>query len=100
MLGFNYPGDPWYADAYNLMASKGYPPAQAPNPGGNHGPHFPFFGHPDKNTTLPPPGTIPAPTTDAGASQTTTAANPTNPPPAGPPAPPKKTGFWHGFLGL
>jgi outer membrane protein assembly factor BamD len=33
VLGYNYAGDPWYADAYALMASKGLPPAVAPKPG-------------------------------------------------------------------
>jgi outer membrane protein assembly factor BamD len=107
VLGYNYPGDPWYADAYALMTSKGYQPAVSPNASGAHGPHFPFFGHRDKNTTLPPPATVPPPTvpplgqsTDAGAAQTTAAATPTNQPPAAAAPPPKKTGFLHGFLGL
>ncbi len=30
VLGFNYPGDPWYADAYDLMSGKGLRPAIAP----------------------------------------------------------------------
>src|SRR5215469_9139674 len=24
VLGFNYPGDPWYADAYKLLTNRGY----------------------------------------------------------------------------
>jgi outer membrane protein assembly factor BamD len=91
VLGFNYPGDPWYQDAYNLMQSHGYQPAVAPNPNGHRGPHFPFlFGHPDKNTTLPPPG---------GTDQST-AANPPPPTPAAPQQPQKPTGIVHGVLGL
>ena len=108
VLGYNYPGDPWYADAYALMASKGYQPTVAPNPAGHRGPHFPLFGfgHPDKDTTLPPPAASPPPgqVTDAGAAaQATADANAGAPLPAGQtatPAPPKKTGFLHGFLGL
>ena len=30
VLGFNYPGDPWYADAYALMTNKGLRPAVEP----------------------------------------------------------------------
>jgi outer membrane protein assembly factor BamD len=30
VLGFNYPGDRWYSDAYNLMAGKGLRPAVVP----------------------------------------------------------------------
>jgi outer membrane protein assembly factor BamD len=94
VLGFNYPGDSWYRDAYDLMQSKGYQPAVAPNPNGRHGPHFPFlFGHPDKGATLPPP---PGAVTD----QSTAAANPAPPTPAAPQPPQKPTGILHGVLGL
>jgi outer membrane protein assembly factor BamD len=30
VLGYNYPGDPWYSDAYKLMNNKGLPPAVLP----------------------------------------------------------------------
>jgi outer membrane protein assembly factor BamD len=30
VLGFNYPGDRWYTDAYNLMQGKGVTPAILP----------------------------------------------------------------------
>ena len=30
VLGYNYPGDPWYADAYKLLTSKGLRPAVEP----------------------------------------------------------------------
>lgn len=30
VLGFNYPGDPWYSDAYDLMSGKGLRPQVAP----------------------------------------------------------------------
>jgi outer membrane protein assembly factor BamD len=107
VLGYNYPGDPWYSDAYALLTSKGYQPETAPNPKGRRGPHFPFFGHHDKADTLPPPSdattqatsattTQTADTTTAQTTQTatTTTAATTPPPPA------KKGGFLHGFLGL
>ena len=32
VLGYNFPGDVWYADAYQLMTSKGLRPAIAPKP--------------------------------------------------------------------
>ncbi len=115
VLGYNYPGDPWYSAAYALMTSKGMRPAVEPNPKGRRGPHFPFFGHHDKSQTLPPP----AETTAGAATVTETAegqggsgaaaspagsadssaASPSGPPPT--PAPPaKKGGFVHGVLGL
>jgi outer membrane protein assembly factor BamD len=37
VLGYNYPGDIWYEDAYKLMVSKGYPPAVTPTHGKHHG---------------------------------------------------------------
>lgn len=108
VLGYNYPGDPWYADAYALMTSKGMRPAMAPNPKGRRGPHFPFFGHHDKAGTLPPPsettsasGTVtqasdqgavqaPPPSASASAPATNSTA----------PAQSNKGGFLHGVLGL
>ncbi|HVY34694.1 MAG TPA: outer membrane protein assembly factor BamD [Caulobacteraceae bacterium] len=30
VLGFNYPGDPWYSDAYDLMSGKGLRPQVTP----------------------------------------------------------------------
>jgi outer membrane protein assembly factor BamD len=30
VLGYNYPGDPWYSDAYDLMSGKGLRPAVTP----------------------------------------------------------------------
>jgi outer membrane protein assembly factor BamD len=95
VLGYNYPGDPWYADAYALMTSKGHQPGTAPNPGGAHGLHFPFFGHWDKGATPPPPGDQTQASATMTAEQATAAAAPGAPPP-----PPPKKGFWHGFLGL
>ena len=38
VLGFNYPGDRWYADAYRLMAANKLTPEVAPNPNGAKGP--------------------------------------------------------------
>jgi outer membrane protein assembly factor BamD len=112
VLGYNYPGDPWYQAAYQLLTNRGYRPAAEPNPEGRRGPHFPFFGRHDKSTTLPPPGEAPAqattvsdnsaaaPTTStADASQSGAASQPQTAPAQAPPAK-KPTGFVHGFLGL
>lgn len=107
VLGYNYPGDPWYADAYALLTSKGYQPGTAPNPNGRRGPHFPFFGHHDKAGTLPPPGDATTQTTSATTTQTadtttaeTTQTSTTTTAATTPPPPAKKGGFLHGFLGL
>jgi len=109
VLGYNYPGDPWYAEAYGLLTSKGYRPGVTPNPNGAHGRHFPFFGRHDKSSTLPPPGDN---GTDSAASTQTAASALASPPtdtgaaaqpPAGqtaPPPPAKQGGFVHGVLGL
>ena len=110
VLGYNYPGDPWYLSAYNLMTTRGYRPAVAPSPEGRRGPHFPFFGHHDKGGTLPPPtetsdGAAPATQTTAEAAPSPAPATADNSPaPAAPtastPPPKKNTGFLHGVLGL
>jgi len=109
VLGYNYPGDPWYQAAYQLLTAKGYRPAVEPNPQGPHGRmHLPNpFGHHDKSTTLPPPGEAPAQATTVsttGSESTTAEAGQSSEPPANAPQqapPPKKpTGFVHGFLGL
>jgi len=64
VLGFNYPGDPWYSEAYKLLTNKGLQPATAPS-GGKRGIfHIPFLK--DKSATVAPPGedagpSLPAP---------------------------------------
>ena len=68
VLGFNYPGDPWYADAYKLLTSRGYRPAVEPKPGGRRGIlHIPFVHH---GTAVAPPAAAPATT-----AQSTTPAS-------------------------
>ena len=51
VLGFNFPGDPWYADAYALLTSRGLRPNVAPTGKGHIGLpmprmniHMPRFG--------------------------------------------------------
>ncbi len=53
VLGFNYPGDPWYGDAYKLLTSKGLRPAVEPKSGGFGMMKLPFTR--DKNKTVAPP---------------------------------------------
>jgi len=54
VLGYNYPGDAWYADAYKLLTSKGHRPAVEPKAGGARGLlRIPFIKN--KSTTPPPP---------------------------------------------
>jgi len=41
VLGYNYPGDRWYAAAYKLLKDKGAAPAVAPDPKGKKAPDAP-----------------------------------------------------------
>jgi outer membrane protein assembly factor BamD len=53
VLGYNYPGDPWYGEAYKLLTSKGYRPAVEPKAGGRRGIlHIPFI---HRGKVAPPP---------------------------------------------
>lgn len=45
VLGYNYPGDVWYARAYKLLTSKGTKPDVAPDPKGKKGPAAPDLKH-------------------------------------------------------
>jgi outer membrane protein assembly factor BamD len=63
VLGYNYPGDRWYGDAYKLLTSKGLRPARAPRgEAGGSMFHMPF--HHDKAATVKPPAAADAPTAD------------------------------------
>ena len=53
VLGYNYPGDVWYGDAYRLLTSKGLKPAVEPKGGGGGIFRVPFVK--DKNKTVAPP---------------------------------------------
>ena len=53
VLGYNYPGDVWYGDAYKLLTSKGLRPAVEPKSGGRGILRLPFTR--DKNKTIQPP---------------------------------------------
>ena len=52
VLGYNYPGDPWYGDAYKLLTSKGLRPAVVPKSGGGIL-RIPFMRDKDKTVTPP-----------------------------------------------
>ena len=68
VLGYNYPGDAWYADAYKLLTSSGLKPAVVPSSNGRRGLfHIPFTR--DKATTIKPPAA-------AAGTQTTADATP------------------------
>lgn len=56
VLGYNYPGDVWYRDAYRLLTDKGLRPAVEPTKGERRSlvSHLPFVK--DKETTVKPPG--------------------------------------------
>src|SRR5262245_40414103 len=53
VLGYNYPGDPWYGDAYKLLTSKGLRPAVEPRQGIFTRVKIPFTGN--KGSAVPPP---------------------------------------------
>lgn len=62
VLGYNYPGDLWYADAYKLLTDKGLRPATEPTGvDGRRGilSRLPFVK--DKSTTIKPPAAAPEP---------------------------------------
>jgi outer membrane protein assembly factor BamD len=87
VLGYNFPGDVWYADAYKLMTDKGYRPAVEPiAPGNKHGGLFHRASAPKP---APPPVADPdKPSAEAGAPPADKAATPA-------PAAAKKTGHWY-----
>jgi outer membrane protein assembly factor BamD len=52
VLGYNYPGDYWYSEAYSLLTSKDLKPAVVPDAKAKRGFQLPFSKDPAK--TLPP----------------------------------------------
>ena len=54
VLGYNYPGDPWYSDAYNIMSGKGVRPAVLPTARG-HGVVLPAIHFPKVPNLLKAP---------------------------------------------
>ncbi|MFN4175754.1 outer membrane protein assembly factor BamD [Phenylobacterium sp.] len=63
VLGYNYPGDPWYRDAYRLLTDRGLRPAVEPSGGGKRGLlRLPF--RKDKGQTIRPPASVPETSAD------------------------------------
>jgi outer membrane protein assembly factor BamD len=93
VLGYNYPGDYWYVQAYNLMTEKGMRPEVEPQAGGKRGKHPPSAKH----RAAPPPPSEPIPPNPVvqpdTPSNTTASADTTSPAQASDPAPAKKGGF-------
>jgi len=80
VLGYNYPGDIWYRDAFNLLNSKGLRPAVVPAAASSPLPRlFPRFGKHKDDTLMPPATTAPGQPENKAA---------------------KKGDFVHGVLGL
>jgi outer membrane protein assembly factor BamD len=96
VLGYNFPGDPWYADAYKLMDSKGLRPDVVPTGGGhglmhrvnrmlNRGQAHDTAVKPSVDTSLSSAAAAAAPAgqpaaPDAGSTDTTTAPAPAQKP--------------------
>jgi outer membrane protein assembly factor BamD len=68
VLGYNFPGDVWYADAYRLMTDRGLRPEVAPTRTGKHGRHFlPFQRGKDRSLSNAPAPSTPPPAATADA---------------------------------
>ena len=89
VLGYNYPGDVWYRDAYRLLTSRGLRPALPPAEGARG--RLPFIGQ-EKQEVAPPP-------VDVSNTGVVVAATLPTPPVKTAPKP-KKNDFVHGVLGL
>ena len=56
VLGYNYPGDGWYSDAYAMMSGKGLQPAIPPSRAQHHGSiKLPAIRMPGSSKALKPP---------------------------------------------
>ena len=94
VLGYNYPGDIWYRDAYRLLTSKGLRPAVTPGGAQSPLPRFLPFGRHKETTVAPPAVDV------ASGVEVTQASTPAATTPAKPAKPAKKGDFWHDVLGL
>jgi outer membrane protein assembly factor BamD len=100
VLGYNYPGEIWYQDAYKLLTSHGLRPTVPPSD--YRGPGLPKilpFGR-HKDTTFAPPAVEVAATEDQTHAAAVVLAEPENQPGAKPAKSKKKNDFLHGVLGL
>jgi len=99
VLGYNYPGDAWYKDAYGLLTSKGLRPAVAP--ADYRGPGLPRllpFGKHRETTIAPPAVEIAA--EEAKAPQTAQAETTAAPSDGKKKKAKHDSDFLHGVLGL
>jgi outer membrane protein assembly factor BamD len=100
VLGFNFPGDPWYADAYKLMTDRGFRPAVEPTPASTKHAAAPFHLWPGGKAAaaVPPP---PAPAANAPTQADAAATPAAQADTAAPPAPPakQKKGWFDWLLG-
>ena len=94
VLGYNYPGDRWYSDAYELLTSKGLRPAIIPAVVSKRSVFHAAFTK-DKTRTVAPPAAALDTTAAALANQTKPGAAPAKPADddEDTPAPKKKRGF-------
>jgi outer membrane protein assembly factor BamD len=74
VLGYNYPGDPWYDDAYKLLTSKGLRPAVIPAVSTKRSVFHVTAMTKDKSRTVQPPAGLQ--TTAAAMSTAQTAKSP------------------------
>jgi outer membrane protein assembly factor BamD len=93
VLGYNFPGDPWYAEAYKLLTANNLKPAVEPLKAGNKKNMLDRLVH-DKDETLPPPPAAPP-----AAVPPADGAAPAEAKPAEPAKPKKKDGVM-GVLGM
>jgi outer membrane protein assembly factor BamD len=88
VLGYNFPGDIWYADAYRLMTDKGYRLAVEPVAPTRHG----LFHHASAEKLSTPPADAAKPDASATPAATSAASATTT-------APAKKKHWWWPFGG-
>jgi outer membrane protein assembly factor BamD len=100
VLGYNYPGDAWYRDAYKLLTDKGLRPAVEPQRSERRSlvSHLPFVK--DKDATIKPPVADDAPAAEAQAQPEAASAPAAEPEAAPAPAPKKKRGLLSRIPGL
>jgi outer membrane protein assembly factor BamD len=97
VLGYNYPGDQWYIDAYSLLTAKGLRPSLAPVVASKRSVFHPAFTK-DKISTVAPPSAALDTTAAAMAAKPVKADAPAPPAAAASttaPPPPKKRSLFH-----
>jgi outer membrane protein assembly factor BamD len=100
VLGYNYPGDVWYRDAYRLMTSRGLRPALTPVGSGATLPHLPFFPHRKEGPNIAPPPVDVTNGDQVAQADTAPAAAATTGKIGAKAKPAKKGDFVHDILGL